>query len=295
MRHRRFSGSRNGISKIEGSLARCDNCCAICGETQAFGLGLLTEHVWCGPNAKAHDFGLCASCPKAACRTAVPGTVEFVQVIARNSPIPTQVASQLSTTIWTSLELLPTREVLTLRETQMRVEPCKRVFRLRLWSHFRSRLIGPFLSPPWLLERKGAPLQALPFLRWCNAAVASAPAEAPVDETSLNLMPGALKGAIAPSGRLASRCATLSARRANATYMASVCSDRQCAAAVFAPGFAAKSAASRQRRTRTPWWKPLCLGAKKCMGKCQYDEALALSTAKGSAAARGCQDSARLR
>ena len=38
-------------------------------------------------------------------------------------------------------------------------------------------------------------------------------------------MPGARKGAIAPSGRLASRCATLSARRANATYMASVCSD----------------------------------------------------------------------
>ena len=124
----------------------------------------------------------------------------------------------------------------------MRVEPCKRVFRLRLWSHFRSRLIGPFLSPPWLLKRKGsfsgpfsgpnlgAPLQALPFFRWCNAAVASAPAEAPVlcvnmDETSLNLMPDALKGAIAPSGRLASRCATLSARRTNATYMASVCSD----------------------------------------------------------------------
>ena len=205
--------------------------------SKAFGLGLPTEHVWCGPNAKAHDFGLCASCPKAACRTAVPGTVEFVQVIARNSPIPTQVPSQLSTTIWTSLGLLPTREVLTLREMQMRVEPCKRVFRLRLWSHFRSRLIGSFFSPPWLLERKGsfsgpfsgpilgAPLQALPFLRWCNAAVASAPAEAPVDETSLNLMPGALKGAIAPSGRLASRCATLSARRANATYMASVCSD----------------------------------------------------------------------
>ena len=209
--------------------------------------------------------------------------------------------------IWRNDAVLkPTREVLTLREMQMRVEPCKRVFRLRLWSHFRSRLISPFFSPPWLLERKGSfsgPFSGPNFRGTPAGASLLKMVQCSRCKRACRSTGGRdiLESHAGHAERRDSAVWATGLSMCNPVCSAGKCNIhgfsllRQCAAAVFAPGFAAKSAASRQRRTRTPWWKPLCLGAKKCMGKCQYDEALALSTAKGSAAARGCQDSARLR
>ena len=144
-----MSGSRNGISKIEGHLRDVTSAAQFAAKHRLWDWVCQQNMSGVAPTR----------------RLLISAYVRAVQKLP--AELPCQVRSSLRRLLHATprfqrkwlrsfRQQFATREVLTLREMQMRVEPCKRVFRLRLWSHFRSRLIGLFFGPPWLLERKGS-------------------------------------------------------------------------------------------------------------------------------------------